>query len=101
MLKIKSQLEAETPNHHLYIFLLCVLLDISNSIAYSSDLFCLIVWNRDTKFLLKLHNKFYCIQRISTKVVCKTCFWLYFCFVNTELIIAFTFDSISDIIVKF
>ena len=80
MLKIKSQLEAEAPNHHLYIFLLCVLLDISNGIAYSSDFFCLIVWNRDTKFFLKLHNKFYCIQRI---------------------IIAFTFDSISDIIVKF
>ena len=46
----------------LIIHLFCVLLDISDSITYSTDLLSLIVGDRNTEFLLKFHDELYGIQ---------------------------------------
>ena len=39
-----------THNNKIYLF--CVLLDVSDSITYSTDLLSLVIGNRDTKLLL-------------------------------------------------
>ena len=44
------------------VYLFCVLLDVSDSITNSTDLLSLIVGNRNTKLLLKLHDELYGIQ---------------------------------------
>ena len=58
-----------THNNKIYLF--CVLLDVSDSVTYSTDLLSLVIGNRDTKLLLT----------------------------SLSTIIAFTLLSISDIIV--
>ena len=45
-----------------YKYLFCVLLDVSDSVANSTDLFSLVVGDRDTELLLKLHDELYGIQ---------------------------------------
>ena len=46
----------------LKIDLFGVFLDIRDSVTNSGDLLGFVVGNRDTEFLLKLHNKLYSIQ---------------------------------------
>ena len=69
-----------------YSYLFCVLLDVSDSVTYSSDLLCLVVGNRNTKLLLELHNQLNGIQRICTQIICEAGLSLYFCLINTEFI---------------
>ena len=42
--------------------LFCVLLDVSDSVTYCTDLLSLVIGNRNTKFLLELHNQLNGIQ---------------------------------------
>ena len=46
----------------LIIHLFCVLLDISDSVTYSTDLLSFIVGDRDSELLLKLHDELNGIQ---------------------------------------
>ena len=65
---------------------LLVLLYVANSLAYSSNIFCLIVRDLDIKFLFKFHYQLYRIQGIRPQVVGKACFSNHLIFVNTQLI---------------
>ena len=43
--------------------------DIRYSITYSTNLFCLVIRNRDTEFFFEFHDKFYSVKRICSQVV--------------------------------
>ena len=51
------------------VTLLCVFSDIGDSVANSANLLSLVVGDGDAKFLFELHNQFYSVERVCTKVV--------------------------------
>ena len=63
-----------------------ILLDVSDSITNCSDLFSSFIRNRDAEYFLEFHNQFYCIQRICTEVIGKTCTLLNFAFFYTKFV---------------
>ena len=65
--------------------LLFVLLDVSDSVANSSDILYLIIEKDDVESLLELHDELYCVERVGTQVVCEACFRLYVLLVYTQL----------------
>ena len=54
--------------------LLSVFFDVRYSITYSTNLFSLVIGNRDTEFLFEFHDKFYSVKRISSQVVSEASF---------------------------
>ena len=48
--------------------------DVRYSITYSTNLFSLVIGNRDTEFLFEFHDKFYSVKRISSQVVSEASF---------------------------
>ena len=70
----------------LKIDLFGVFLDIRDSVTNSGNLLGFVVGNRDTEFLLKFHDQLNGIKRVSSQVVCETCFGLNLCFFNTKFV---------------
>ena len=66
--------------------LFSVLLDVSDGIANSADLLSLVIGDRNAELLLKFHDELYCVQRVSTQIVCEACFRLNISLVYTKFI---------------
>lgn len=71
--------------------------DIRYSITYSTNLFCLVIRNRDTEFFFEFHDKFYSVERVGTEVVGEACFVLYFSFVYAQLVYDDQAEKISTV----
>ena len=64
-----------------------MLMVYSRGLAHDgADFLCFVVRNGNTKFLLKFHDQFHGVEGVSTKVVGKACFGLYFICINTQFI---------------
>ena len=42
--------------------------DVSNSVANSSDTFCLVIGDCDAEFLFELHDELYSVKAVSAKI---------------------------------
>lgn len=66
-------------------------------LTYSSDLLCIFIRDFHIKLIFQLHNQFYYIERIGTKVILEISFKRHFRLIHSESVDDDFFNAIQNI----